>query len=204
MALHDKGRDSNGTHVVSGWGGEASRQGYPFDPPKKSLHLNLQADGSSDKLLEGANHIYRLNGSADLTDPTSISVYVNGMTLDERDYELDIDKSTIKVKRSIQSTDDDLEVRSKEDHNFTNINGVLILEVTPGLIETENLKYYTPKYGDVLNVNRLAQIEHNQKNSMFVRATRGKEVTAHVLSHHIQKNGIVARIKVREVREDNG
>lgn len=204
MALHDRGRDSNGTHVVRGWGGEASRQGYPFDPPKKSLHLNLQAVGLSEVLLEGANHVYNLHGNADLTDPTSISVYVNGMALDEKDYELNINKATIKVKRSIQSTDDDLEVRSREDNNFININGVLILEVTPGFIETEDLVHYTPKYGDVLNVNRLAQIEHNQKNSTFVNATRGKKVTAHVLSHQIQKNGIIARIKVKEVQEDNG
>lgn len=205
MAIFSNRRDGNGTHIISGGHSSSDTSGkraLPFERRPESINLHLQAVGDQkNRLFTGSNNIYKLNGSFDMTVPNTTIVLVNGMPLNDSDYQINVEDKTITISRWIKPSDDDLEVRSQEDTNFTTINNVLILEVTPGFIGYDDLQFYTPNYGDEVNLSRVARILKNFKNTAFMEEVKNAKQIAHVISHEVRPDGIYARIKVRDNNE---
>lgn len=195
MALYSNKILANGTHIISaGHASSNSRGVRGFERVHASLYLDVHHDNG---LLTGTNNIYQLEGSAVNTELGSVIVYLNGQSLDETEYSINYEDKTIAIKRYITEDDDSLEVRSKEDSNYTIVDNVAILEVTPGFIEHEDLVHYAPSYGDEINLTRICGIHKNLKNSHFMRHVKNTKQTAYVLSHEIYEDAIYAEIKVR-------
>lgn len=206
MALYSNRRDKDGTHIISGGGGNdasgnARGSSYPFSARPKSLQLDVDISEGirRGKLHAGTrDNVFDMYGDANITDLSSIIVYLNGLTLDDSLYEINFADNLFKLKKTIMHTDNELELRSMEERgDFSIVDDVLILEVTPGLIEYEDLVHYTPSYGDAVNLTRISAFEENKNNVEFIRVVMTTTQTAYALSHKICNNGIYAQIKVR-------
>ena len=206
MALHFNGRDKDGTHRISGSSdghgkAEPGKRAldYPFQRNVTVAHtdnkfpISMNIDFHMGGYKFEGQGTFTFSGDVEATDLSTISVYRNGLALEENQYKLDLINKSITLSSPIRNTDDTLEIRARRGSlNAMLVPNVLILKTSKG-VTSDMLKHFAPSVGEVVNKERIMKYEWNNISLMNVPP---HYTTFEVVGYEIEPDGIYATLKI--------
>lgn len=143
------------------------------------------SSGTTHSLFDGAD-TFSLDHPLDMINPQSLSVFRNGMALEEHtQWKIKSANGAIQLRTPIKSTDDDIQVR------YEYFNGVVALNVLLLMKEQfteEQLRDFAPDLGDVFSIDNL--IKDNAQLAPYA-GQKGR-----VVSYEIRSYGVIGNLQL--------